>query len=126
MATTSIPKIAEQLVNLTIKDVQALLQELEETHGIKPAAAPVAVAAAPQAEADTEEKADLDIWIKAIGTKKMDLIKAVKAATGVGLIDAKKLVDAHADAPIKKTVPKAEAEDIAAKLKEAGATIELK
>lgn len=125
MASTT--ELAEQLVNLTIKDVQALLTELEEKHGIKPAAAaPVAVASAPQGEAESEEKAELDIWIKSVGTNKMDLIKAVKGALGVGLIDAKKLVDAHADAPIKKSVPKSEANTIAGALKEVGATIELK
>ena len=123
--STSIPKIAEQLVNLTVKDVQALLQELEETHGIKPAAA-APVVAAPAAEAEKEEKSEVDIWIKAIGTNKMNVIKAVRVATGEGLIDAKKLVDGHADAPIKKSVTRADADSIVTLLKEAGATVEVK
>lgn len=124
MAT--IAKIAEELVNLKVKEVQDLLKVLKEEYNIEPAAAaPVAVAAAPQ-EAAAEEKADVDIWIKSIGSKKMDLIKAVKAATGVGLIDAKKLVDGHGEKAIKQGVPKAEAETIKANLEAAGATIELK
>lgn len=124
MAT--IAKIAEELVNLKVKEVQELLEVLKNDYNIEPAAAPVTVAAAPQGEEEAEEKSEVDIWIKAIGTKKMDLIKAVKTATGVGLIDAKKLVDGHGDAPIKKSVAKAEAEAIAGSLQEAGATVELK
>ena len=123
MAT--IAKLAEELVDLKVKEVQELLEILKNDYNIEPAAAaPVAVAAAAPAEA--EEKSEFDVWIKDIGINKMNLIKAVKAATGVSLIDAKKLVDGHADAPIKKSVAKAEAEAMAGALKEAGATIELK
>lgn len=123
---TTITKIAEELVNLKVKEVQELLKVLKEEHNIEPAAAaPVAVAATSE-ESTQEEKTDVDIFIKAIGTKKMELIKAVKTVTGVGLIDAKKLVDAHTESAIKKSVPKAEATKIKEVLEAAGATIEIK
>lgn len=127
MATT-IPKIAEQLVNLKVKEVQELLEVLKNEYNIEPAAsAPVAVAAtAAQGEGEAEKKVEVDIWIKEIGINKMNLIKAVKEVAGVGLIDAKKLVDANKEAPIKKGVPTAEANTIADTLKAAGATVELK
>lgn len=129
MATT-IPKIAEQLVNLTVKEVQELLGVLKDEYNIEPAAAaPVAVATTAGAgEAEAEEKADVDIWITSIGTNKVNVIKAVKeiGGEGVGLMDAKKLVDGYEKAPISKAVPKADAEAKAEKLKAAGATVELR
>lgn len=118
---------AEQLVNLTVKDVNELAQILKDDYGIEPAAAaPVMVAGgAGGGEAAAEEQTEFDVILKAAGGKKLKVVKVVKAITGLGLKDAKGLVDG-APKPVKEGIPKAEAEDIKAQLEEAGAEVELK
>jgi len=117
---------AEQLVNLTVKEVNELAQILKDEYGIEPAAAAVAVAAGPAAggAAAAEEKTAFDVVLKAAGANKLNVVKIVKDLTGLGLKEAKELVDG-APKPIKEGVAKAEADDIAAKLKEAGAEVEV-
>ncbi|HSU48944.1 MAG TPA: 50S ribosomal protein L7/L12 [Segetibacter sp.] len=119
---------AEQLVNLTVKEVNELAKILKETYGIEPAAAAVVAgpaagggAAAPAAE----EKTAFDVILKSGGAAKLQVVKIVKDLTGLGLKEAKDLVDG-APKPIKEGIAKAEAEEIAAKLKEAGADVEVK
>ena len=127
MATT-LAKFAEELVNLSVKDVQGLLTILKDEYNIEPAAAPVAIAAAaPQeGEGETKEKAEVDIVMSTFDEgRKMELIKLIKNAAEVGLVDAKKLVDASPQ-PVMKSVPRAKAQEIADSLKQAGATVELK
>ncbi|WP_018617075.1 50S ribosomal protein L7/L12 [Segetibacter koreensis] len=120
---------AEQLVNLTVKEVNELAKILKDTYGIEPAAAAVAVAG-PAAGAGAgapaaEEKTAFDVILKSGGAAKLQVVKIVKELTGLGLKEAKDLVDG-APKPIKEGVAKAEAEEIAAKLKEAGADVEVK
>lgn len=118
--------LAEQLVNLTIKEANELAKILEETYGIKPAAAAVAVAAAPAAEAAVvEEQTEFNVVLKSAGANKIGVIKEVRALTGLGLKEAKELVD-NAPSNLKEGVSKEEAESIKAKLTEAGAEVELK
>ena len=120
---------AEQLVNLTVKEVNELAKILKEEYGIEPAAAAVAVAgpaagggaAAPAAE----EKTAFDVILKSGGANKLQVVKIVKDLTGLGLKEAKDLVDG-APKPIKEGVAKAEADELAAKLKDAGADVEIK
>jgi len=119
-------KIEEQLSSLTLMQAAELVKILEEKWGVS-AAAPVAVAAAntaPAAEA-AAEKTEFEIVLTAAGDKKVEVIKVVKDITGLGLIEAKKLVD-EAPKPIKSNVKKAEAEEIKSKLEAAGAKVELK
>jgi large subunit ribosomal protein L7/L12 len=122
-----VKEIAEQLVNLTIKEANELAKVLEEEYDIKPAAAAVAVAgpAAGGDAAAAEEKDEFDIILKSAGAKKIGVIKEVRGITGLGLKEAKELVDG-APNTIKEAVAKAEAEEIKAKLEEAGAEVELK
>jgi large subunit ribosomal protein L7/L12 len=118
---------ADQLVNLTVKEVNELAQILKEEYGIEPAAAAVAVAAGPVAgggAAAVEEKTSFNVVLKAAGANKLNVVKIVKDLTGLGLKEAKDLVDG-APKPIKEGVAKAEADEIAAKLKEAGADVEI-
>jgi len=118
---------ADQLVNLTVKEVNELAQILKEEYGIEPAAAAVAVAAGPAAGAGAaavEEKTAFNVVLKAAGANKLNVVKIVKDLTGLGLKEAKDLVDG-APKPIKEGVAKAEADEIAAKLKEAGADVEI-
>ena len=122
-------EFANQLVNLTVKEVNELAQILKEEHGIEPAAAAVAVAA-PAAgggagAAAAEEQTEFDVILKNAGANKLGVVKIVKDLTGLGLKEAKDLVDAAPKA-VKEKVSKAEAEDLAAKLKEAGAEVEVK
>ena len=120
--------IAEELVNLTVKEVNELAQVLKDEYGIEPAAAAVAVAAAPAAgegAAAAEEKDSFDVVLAEIGANKLAVVKAVKEACGLGLKDAKDLVDG-APATIKEGMPKAEAENLKKAIEEAGAKIELK
>jgi large subunit ribosomal protein L7/L12 len=119
--------IAEQLVNLTVKDVSELADILKDEYGIEPAAAAVAVAAGPAAggEEAAEEKTEFDIELTSAGSAKLAVVKAVKNLLGVGLKDAKDLVDG-APAIIKEGVAKAEAESIKSELEAAGAQVELK
>ena len=123
-----IKKLAEELVNLTVKDVQELAQVLKEEYGIEPAAAAVAVAAAPAAagEAAAAEQTEFDVVLVSAGQAKLQVVKAVKEATGLGLKEAKDLVDAAPNSKIKEKVSKAEAEQIKAALEEAGAEVEIK
>ncbi len=119
---------AEQLVNLTVKEVNELADILKEEYGIEPAAAAVAVAAgggAAGGEDAAEEKSEFDVILKAAGASKLAVVKLVKELTGLGLKDAKGLVD-NAPSPIKEGVSKDEAEGLKSSLEEAGAEVELK
>ena len=118
---------AEQLVNLTVKEVNELAQILKEQYGIEPAAAAVAVAAGPVAAAAevVEEKTSFDVVLKAAGAQKLAVVKLVKELTGLGLKEAKDLVDA-APSTIKEGVTKDEAEALKKALTEGGAEVELK
>jgi large subunit ribosomal protein L7/L12 len=119
--------IAEQLVGLTVKEVNELAKFLKEEYGIEPAAAAVAVAAGPAAgggAAAPEEKTSFNVILKAAGPNKLNVVKIVKDLTGLGLKEAKDLVDG-APKPIKEGVSKADADTLVAKLKEAGADVEI-
>ena len=120
-------KFAEDLVNLTVKEVNELAEILKTEYGIEPAAAAVAVAAGPAAggEAVAEEKNSFDVILKSAGSAKLAVVKAVKELTGLGLKDSKDLVDA-APSELKKGVTKDEAEALKKQLEEAGAEVELK
>ncbi len=122
-----IKEIAEQLVNLTIKEASELANMLEEEYGIKPAAAAVAMAgpAGGDGAAAAEEQTEFDVILKGIGGNKIAVIKEVRGITGLGLKEAKELVDG-APSPIKEGASKDEAEDIKGKLEGAGAEVELK
>jgi len=119
--------IADQLVELTVKEVNELLDVLKEKHGIEPAAAAVAVAGVPAAggEAAAEEKSTFDVILTAPGGAKLQIVKLVKELTGLGLKEAKGVVDS-APAPIKEGIPRDEAENLKTQLEEAGAEVELK
>ena len=121
-------KLAEELVNLTIKEANELAKVLEDEYGIKPAAAAVAVAG-PAAGGDAagggEEQTEFDVVLQAAGDKKIAVIKEVRGITGLGLKEAKELVDG-APGTVKEGVAKEEAEQIKAKLEEAGAVVDLK
>ena len=117
---------AEQLVNLSVKEVNELAQILKDEYGIEPAAAAVAVADGPAAGAAAEEeKSAFDVVLKSAGASKLQVVKAVKEACGLGLKEAKDLVDG-APSTIKEGVAKAEAEALKKQLEEAGAEVELK
>ncbi|MCC4214029.1 50S ribosomal protein L7/L12 [Leeuwenhoekiella parthenopeia] len=118
---------AEQLVNLTVKEVNELAKILKEEYGIEPAAAAVAVAGGGAAggEDAVEEQTEFDVILKAAGGSKLAVVKLVKELTGAGLKEAKELVD-NAPSPIKEGIAKDEAEAIKAQLEEAGAEVELK
>ena len=122
-----IKAIADQLVELTVKEVNELLDILKEEHGIEPAAAPVAVAgpAAGAGEAAAEEKTEFDVILKSPGGAKLQIVKLVKDLTGLGLKEAKAVVDS-APAPVKEGASKEDAESIKTQLEEAGAEVELK
>ena len=117
---------AEQLVNLTVKEVNELAQILKDEYGIEPAAAAVAVAApAAAGAAPAEEKTEFDVVLKAAGSNKLNVVKKVKELTGLGLKEAKDLVDGAPNV-IKEALPKAEAENLKKELEEAGAEVDLK
>ena len=117
---------AEQLVNLTVKEVNELATILKEEYGIEPAAAAVAVAAGPAAAgAAVEEKTSFDVVLKIAGSAKLQVVKAVKEACGLGLKEAKDLVDG-APSVVKEGLAKDEAESLKKTLEEAGAEVELK
>ena len=118
---------AEQLVNLTVKEVSELTTILKDEYGIEPAAAAVAVAAGPAAGggAAEEEKTSFDVVLKSAGANKLAIVKLVKELTGLGLKEAKDLVDS-APGNLKEGVDKAEAEGLKKSLEEAGAEVELK
>ncbi|MCF8449343.1 MAG: 50S ribosomal protein L7/L12 [Taibaiella sp.] len=120
-----IKALAEQLVALTVKDVQELANVLKTEYGIEPAAATVVAAAGGGADAPAaEEKTAFNVVLKSAGASKLNVVKTVKDLTGLGLKEAKELVDG-APKNVKEGVSKAEAEDIASKLKEAGAEVEI-
>ena len=119
---------AEQLVNLTVKEVNELADILKEDYGIEPAAAAVAVAAGPGAAGGGEaaaEKTEFDVILTSAGAAKLKVVKEVKTLLGVGLKEAKELVDG-APGPVKEGIPKEEAESIKAALEAVGASVELK
>jgi len=121
-------EFAEQLVNLTVKEVNELADILKDEYGIEPAAAAVAVAGPAAGGGDAaggEEKSEFDVILKAAGGSKLAVVKLVKELTGLGLKDAKGIVDS-APAPIKEGVAKDEAEGLKKSLEEAGAEVELK
>lgn len=122
-----IKAIAETLVNLTVKEVNELATVLKEEYGIEPAAAAVAVAAGPAAGAAevAEEKTSFDVVLKAAGANKLQVVKAVKEQTGLGLKEAKDIVDA-APATVKEGLDKAAAEALKKALEDVGAEVELK
>ena len=117
---------AEQLVNLTVKEVNELADILKEEYGIEPAAAAVAVAGPAAGGGDAaEEKTEFDVILKSAGASKLAVVKLVKELTGLGLKEAKELVDG-APSPVKEGVAKDEAEVLKSSLEEAGAEVELK
>ncbi len=124
-----IKKIAEELVNLTVKEANDLATVLEEEYGIKPAAAVAAVAAGPAVGGDgaaaAEEQTEFDVVLKGVGGNKIAVIKEVRSLTGLGLKEAKALVDGAPNA-VKEAVGKDEAEEVKTRLEGAGAEVELK
>ncbi len=120
-----IKALAEQLVSLTVKDVQELANVLKSDYGIEPAAAAVVMSGGGGAAAEAPvEKTSFNVILKAAGASKLNVVKLVKDLTGLGLKEAKELVDG-APKNVKEGVSKGEAEDIANKLKEAGAEVEI-
>ena len=122
---SDLKKLAETLVNLTVKDVNELATILKEEYGIEPAAAAVVVSGAAGGGAAAEEKSEFDVLLKNAGVSKLAVVKLVKDLTGAGLKEAKDIVDG-APAPVKTGVPKDEAEALKKQLEEAGAEVELK
>lgn len=122
---SDLKKLAETLVNLTVKDVNELAIILKEEYGIEPAAAAVVVSGAAGGGAAAEEKSEFDVILKNAGASKLAVVKLVKDLTGAGLKEAKDIVDG-APAPVKTGVPKDEAEALKKQLEEAGAEVELK
>ena len=119
-------EFAEQLVNLTVKEVNELANILKDEYGIEPAAAAVAVAGPAADGGDAaEEKSEFDVILKAAGGSKLAVVKLVKELTGLGLKEAKELVD-NAPSPLKEGIAKDEAEALVKSLEEAGAEVELK
>ena len=116
--------LAEQLVGLTVKEVQELADVLKNEYGIEPAAAAVVVSGGGDGAPAAEEKTAFNVVLKSAGASKLNVVKVVKDLTGLGLKEAKELVDG-APKSVKEGVSKAEAEDLAAKLKEAGAEVEI-
>ena len=120
-----IKALAEELVNLTVKDVQEPATILKEEYGIEPAAAAVVAVAGPAAGAAEAEQTEFDVILKSAGAAKLGVVKAVKEATGLGLKESKDIVD-KAPVAVKEKVSKAEAEALKAALEEAGAEVEIK
>jgi large subunit ribosomal protein L7/L12 len=126
MAEVTKEQVVEFIEKMSVLELSELVKELEEKFGVS-ASAPVALAAAPAAgaEAAVEEKDEFDVILTGAGEKKINVIKVVRAITGLGLKEAKDLVDS-APSPIKEAASKAEAEDVKKQLEEAGASVELK
>jgi large subunit ribosomal protein L7/L12 len=127
MANVSKEEVIEFISSMSVLELSELVKELEEKFGVS-AAAPVAVAAAPgaqPAQAEAEEKTEFDVVLSQVGDKKIQVIKVIRAVTGLGLKEAKALVD-EAPKPVKEGISKDEAEDIKGQLEEAGATVEIK
>ena len=125
--STEIAELAEKLVSLSVRDAQSLVDCLTEHHGLEPASggAVMAPAGGEGAAEEAEEKTTFDVILAAIGDKKIQVIKTVRAATGLGLKEAKDLVEG-APKPVKEGVPKDEADKLKAELEEAGAAVEVK
>ncbi|TAH18379.1 MAG: 50S ribosomal protein L7/L12 [Cytophagales bacterium] len=121
----NLTEIAEQLVNLTVKEVNELAKILKDTYGIEPAVAATVMVAATAAAEVVEEKTTFDVILKAAGPNKLAVVKLVKDLTGLGLKEAKDLVDS-APKPVKEGIDKASSDDLAKRLQEAGAEIEIK
>ena len=119
-----VKNLAEQLVNLTVKEVQELADFMKSEYGIEPAAVAAAPAAGGAVAAAVEEKTAFDVILKSAGASKLNVVKIVKDLTGLGLKEAKELVDG-APKPLKQGISKAEAEDLKNKLTEAGAEVEI-
>ena len=122
---SKIEKLADEIVGLTLLEAVELKDILKEKHGIEPAAGAVAVAAGPAVVEAAEEQTEFDVILKSYGEKKINVIKEVRALTGLGLKEAKDLVEAGSKA-VKEAVSKDEAEAVKKKLEEAGAEVELK
>lgn len=118
-------QLAEQLVNLTVRDVKELADILKETYGIEPAAAAVAVGPGPGVEAAEAEQTEFDVILKSAGAAKLKVVKALKGLLGVGLKEAKVIVDG-APAAIKEKIAKQEAEELKSALEAEGAEVEVK
>lgn len=127
MAEAAIAELGDKLVGLTLKDAVELADYLKDTYNIEPAAGGAVMMAGPAGGGaeEAEEKSEFDVILKAAGDKKIQVIKAVREATGLGLKEAKELVDG-APGTIKEGLPKEEAEALAEKIKEAGGEVELK
>ena len=125
MASEKIAALVEQVKELTVLELSELVHTLEETFGVSAAAAAVAAPAAGAAAAEVEEKTEFDVILKSAGASKLGVIKVVRAATGLGLKDAKDLVD-NCPKTLKEAISKEDAEKLVAELKEAGAEAELK
>ena len=125
MASEKITALVEEVKGLTVLELSELVHTLEEVFGVSAAAAAVAAPAAGAAAAEVEEKTEFDVILKDAGASKLNVIKVVRAATGLGLKDAKDLVD-NCPKTLKEAVSKEDAEQIVAKLKEAGAEAEMK
>ncbi len=124
MAEITKEQVVEFIENMTVLEMSEFVKELEEKFGVS-AAAPVAVAAAPAAEAAAEEQTEFDVILTSFGEKKINVIKAVRAITGLGLKEAKELVDG-APGTVKEGVSKDEAEETKKKFEDAGAQVEIK
>lgn len=127
MAKVSKEDVVEFVSSMSVLELSELVKELEDKFGVS-AAAPVAVAAAPggaESQAEAQEKTEFDVILSAIGDKKIQVIKAIRAITGLGLKEAKALVD-EAPKPVKEGISKEESADIQKQLEEAGATVEIK
>ena len=125
MASEKVTALVEEVKGLTVLELSELVHTLEEVFGVSAAAAAVAAPAAGAAAAEVEEKTEFDVILKDAGASKLNVIKVVRAATGLGLKDAKDLVD-NCPKTLKEAVSKEDAEKMVAELKEAGATAELK
>ena len=125
MASEKIAALVEQVKELTVLELSELVHTLEETFGVSAAAAAVAAPAAGAAAAEVEEKTEFDAILKSAGASKLGVIKVVRAATGLGLKDAKDLVD-NCPKTLKEAISKEDAEKLVAELKEAGAEAEIK
>jgi large subunit ribosomal protein L7/L12 len=125
MANDKITAIVDALKELTVLELSELVKAVEDEFGVSAAAAVAVAAPAEGGAAAAEEKTDFDVVLASVGANKIQVIKAVREATGLGLKEAKELVDG-APATVKEAVPTAEAEELKAKLEEAGATVELK
>ena len=125
MASEKITALVEQVKELTVLEMSELVHTLEEVFGVSAAAAAVAAPAAGAAAAEVEEKTEFDVILKAAGASKLNVIKVVRAATGLGLKDAKDLVD-NCPKTLKEAISKEDAEKLVAELKEAGADAEIK